>query len=336
MRARAYRILRKSMTAAIAFMMAFSLTAVMQVNADSAQSTLQMYFSPQIMDVDTGEIVVDVNIRNVDAAIPNSLGEICGITAAWRYDAERFDIKAAEDGTLPVIIDDNTLIKSMSDVTMTRDDDRVSLVFLDSTLKDNLIDRDGTICRFVLVSKDPIRLWNSDDTYPIRFIEGSIGIVTYHMPSYSVGRYEGAEGIDGKVGGYNIPPALSTPPVDKHLTFTVGEADFIIDGETVTTDASPFISNGELMIPVRFLSEGIGMSVEWNGEIMTASAYADYKTFKISLKDGKTYLNSALRELSQLPAEIGGRIYIPVSAVSVMCPNAAINTTETGVDIYIP
>ena len=65
--------------------------------------------------------------------------------------------------------------------------------------------------------------------------------------------------------------------VGKYVTFTVGETNVKVDDFTQETDVSPFIQAGEIMVPVRYLTENLGMSVVWNGDISTAAAYAEYK-----------------------------------------------------------
>lgn len=328
-------ILNRTLVLTILFT-AIILSLMLPAGASGSTSVVQLYFAPQIMNVDEGTVIVDLSIRNVSAAVPMSMGDICGITASWNIDTSAFDIVAEENSSIKIITDDKTLIKAAGDITAKYNDGLVTFEYLDSTLKDGLIDRDGVLLRFVLKAKNPVKLWNSTDTYPIRFKEGSVGIVTYHMPSYSVGSYDGAEGIDGKVGGYNKPPSLKQPSVDKNLTFTIGKNEFEADGQTIQTDARPYMNDGEAMLPVRFLSDSINMSVEWDGENLTASSYTDYKTLKISLRTGKTYINAAERALSRQPVEIEGRIYIPASAVELLCPGASVEADGDTVMIHVP
>ena len=47
----------------------------------------------------------------------------------------------------------------------------------------------------------------------------------------------------------------------------------IFSGETKTfeTDAAPFIENGRTLVPIRYISEALSCSVDWNGETRTVS-----------------------------------------------------------------
>ncbi len=305
-----------------------------QVGA-AALHNLQFYFSPQIMDVDTGEIVVDLRMRNFALSVPKRLGAMCGFTLAFEYDEKNFTVLTDSNGAAAFSVDEETLVKKATDIEVKMNNNKISVVFLDSTLKENLIDRDGILCRFVLKSKNPNRLWNSGDYYPIRFKAGSIGVVTYDVEDLSVGRYDSAEGVDGKVGGYNIVPDFVSPSIDKRIVFTEGSYDMSVNGETLSTDAAPYKVSGEWMIPVRFLSENIGMSVEWDQDVMTASAYADYKTLKISINDSSpvVYINAARYDTGLAPQEINGRIYIPLEIVTGLYPDTEILAGDTELTI---
>ena len=210
---------------------------------------------------------------------------------------------------------------------------------MDSTLKDNLIDKDGTLFSFVLISKNPKTLWNSFDKYPLRFKADSIGIVTY-SDSYTVGKVFNVEGIDISVGGYNVAPTMVPKSVGKYVTFTVGETNVKVDDFTQETDVSPFIQADEIMVPVRYLTENLGMSVVWNGDILTAAAYAEYKTLKIDMKTKSIFINSAkvYKDSGETvkPEELSDRIFVPVSLVKDLYPNSIITSSDNSVTIYVP
>lgn len=304
---------------------------------------LQLYFAPQIMNDQTGEITVDADIRNFGIAVSKAYGEICAVTFSFEYDREHFDLKT-EDDKPKIVLDDDAMVKKSSDIEskINPDTGTVTITFMDSTLMDNLISEDGKLFSFVLVSKEPKKLWNSFDRYPIRFIADSLGVITYSLSDYKVGRLYNIEGIDVSVGGYNTPPLLASPSIDKYIGFNDGEACIKINDDIIDTDAAPFRVGEELMIPVRYIAESIGMKVEWDGSILTASAYGEYKTLKIRLKsdaensEAIIFINSSRADTDIKPIEKDGRIYIPVSVIKELYPNAEITETENSAGIYIP
>lgn len=298
---------------------------------------LQLFFAPQILNDTTGELVVDVNVKNFNSAVHKSYGDICAVTFMFEYNDEQFTIKKNEDGTIQTIVDDKTLVKSLKDIeTEVNNNGVVSYTFMDSTLDSNLISKDGTLFRFTLVAKNPKGFWNSDNRYSLRFVPGSIGVVTYDLSRYKVGTFYDVEGIDVSYGPYNYSPTLITPNVDKYLTFTGGENGVKVNDLTVETDAFPFVQDDVWMIPVRYLSENIGMSVEWDGEAMMASSYAEYKTLKIMAETNTVYINSAKYNASVAPVTVDGRIYIPTDVVTALYPESQITESGGSVTIYIP
>lgn len=321
-----------------AILLAITVLCSATVFANAEQPKLQLYFSPGIMNDTNGEIKVDVNMRNFDVAVSKSLGKVCAVTFSFEYDIQQFNIMT-EDNLPKVILDDKSLVKNKADIESKIEDNSITFTYMDSTLKDNLIDKDGTLFSFMLVSTNPKALWNSFDKYPLRFKADSIGIVTY-SDTYTVGKVFNVEGIDINVGGYNIAPTLAAKSVGKNITFTENESNVKVDDFTQDTDVSPYIQNGEMMIPVRYLTENLGMSVEWNGDILTAAAYAEYKTLKIDMKTKSIFVNSAkvYKDSGETvkPEELSDRIFVPVSLVKDLYPNCTITSSDNSVTIYVP
>lgn len=297
---------------------------------------IQIYFSPHVMNDTTGEIVVDVNIRNINVAVPGYLGDICSLIFSFEYDTDNFTLLCDDNGVPIFKTDENTLISMDSNIEAKADGNKISFNFTDSTLQDDLIEKDGTLCRFTLFSKNVRKLWNSFDRYPIRFVPGSVGVVLYHLPSYSVIPFSDVEALDGTIGGYNKFPDLAVPSIDKHITFTADNPDMMVNEEVNSMDVAPFVQNDVMMIPMRFFAEGIGMTVEWNGETSIASSYMQNKTLAVSLKNNTLYTNSVKCNMDISPVEMNGRTFIPVTAIEQLFGNAEITQDGSVTTIYIP
>ena len=81
------------------------------------------------------------------------------------------------------------------------------------------------------------------------------------------------------------------------------------------------------------------MTVDWKREVMTASAYGDYRTLVIALdseENATVYFNAAKLSQEVSPIEKDGRIYIPLSLVNVVYQNAQITATDAAAEIYLP
>ena len=390
---------------------------------------VQYYFSPGIMDDTNGEIVVDVNIRNFDAAVPNYYGDICGVTFGFEYKKDKFDIKTLDNGTVDITLDDETLIKNLSDVEITSEPGRVNITFIDSTLEKNLINTDGTLLRFTLISNNPRAFWNSNDRYPLTFSHGSLGLVMFNTRNANVSSFTKLEGIDYMVGAYNTPPAIYEPIVpdveeeteedvpvvpdkgetsDKNdssdnkteapdvsvdnekeednkdnesstgstgsfkpsgvpstttpvtsgggsykpingtkvpanadayryiVSFKADSTDIIVGSETKATDAKSYSQNGRMMVPMRYFAENVGMTVDWDGDQLIASAYGNFKSLKILEKDCIVYVNAVKVNPAIPPINLEGRFFISSDVIAALYPNAKIVETTDAITIYIP
>lgn len=297
---------------------------------------LQMFFAPGVLNEGTGEISVDITMKNYNIVVYDSLGEICGITFNFDYSLNGFNIKKDENGNPLIILDENTLIRSTGDVSVREImPGRISVMFLDETLKNRLISKDGILCRFTLISKSPLAFWNSFDSYPIRFVPGSLGVVMFHNEN-GVTRLHDVEGIDNSIGAYNRYPTLVSPVVGKTISFTVGEASVSVDGQKTITDAAPFLQDGEVMIPIRFLSENLNMEVFWDGETRSVAAFTQFKSLTLSVPDSSVYVNSAYYYFSPGPMHVGDRVYVPVSIMNKLYPESTVTVADNVVTVVVP
>ena len=296
--------------------------------AKQPEYKLQLFFQSGVMNDITGEVVTDIKIKNTDLAISQNDGDICRVEFECEYDDEVFDVLTDENGKIVITTDENTIIRDSSKITATAENGKIHIIYTDD---ENLIKYDGTLCRFTLIAKNVNAVWHSFDYYPIRFVEASISVNTSNSQEIC-----NAEGIDGKVGAYNNPVSFDKTSIDKGMVFSLDSTDIQVNGEVINTDAVPFIANEMWMIPMRYFAENIDMTVEWDSEKAMACAYGENKTFKISIKDKKTYINSALVEQEIIPIEKNGRTYISLSLVRELYPDAAINAEGQELLIYIP
>lgn len=299
---------------------------------------LQIYFSPHIMNDTTGEIVVDVNLKNTNLVVGEAYGDICSISLGFTFDAGQFNIKEDANGNVEFVLDGNSLIKDASCIEASYNGNKIIFNFSDTSFSKNLIKEEGKLCSFTLISKYPRELWNSFDAYPLRFIPGTVGVVTYNAVGRSVVSYSNLEAIDVNVGGYNKAPSLMAPSVDKHITFTAGSADVSCDGVLTKTDAKAFFKGESFMLPFRYFADAASMKVTWDAADSMAGAYCDYKTVKVSLKNKSVYINSVKCVPKALPVEIDGRTYISSDVIPEIFPGATVNINkEAGTaEIHIP
>lgn len=325
--------LKKCISILIISVMMFSMVSV-----SAASENLKLYLEPQIMNDNTGDLDVKVNMNNFDAAGHLTYGDIYHLAFSFTYDTNAFTINTCEDGSLDVAVDETTLIKNIDAVKTKVDADKGTVDFEFDVPKNSeaAIGSDGTLFRFTLKSNNVRGFWHSFDKYPIRFDYKSITVNTYNYLVSKEYEVNNVIAYDCNVGAYNKAPTLQPKSVNKTVEFSANSNCVTVDGEETETDARTFIKNGVLMVPVRYLVENIGMEIEWNGEEMLASAYADYITLKISMMDNKTYINTAPVDMETMPEEIDGRIYVPVTIVSGLYPFSTCTIDGDTAVIYVP
>ncbi len=101
----------------------------------------------------------------------------------------------------------------------------------------------------------------------------------------------------------------------KTIVLTIGEVTATIDGETVTNDVAPVIVNERTMLPIRFIAEALGTTVEWIPETRTVTVTLDEINISIVIDEAVAMVNGEEITLDS-PAFIeNNRTYLPLRFV---------------------
>ncbi len=106
----------------------------------------------------------------------------------------------------------------------------------------------------------------------------------------------------------------------KEVTLQIGNDTATVDGKETQLENPPVITDGTTMVPIRFISENLGLNVEWNGDnkMLTvkdneiavpnaAKESEDYYIFELSenvKRQSVTYKN-------RYGIELAGDLYTP-------------------------
>lgn len=109
------------------------------------------------------------------------------------------------------------------------------------------------------------------------------------------------------------PPVMVTP-----IKFTIGKSHYTIGSTNKSMDATPYISNGRTMLPIKYVADAIGIGGEcilWHPTTKTVTIKANQTiTLQLGSKimkiDGKTYTMSAPPEAKN------GRTFVPVAEIT--------------------
>ena len=105
--------------------------------------------------------------------------------------------------------------------------------------------------------------------------------------------------------------------------------------DTQSKVTAPVIINDKTMIPVRFLSEGLGAVVTWDEKKQTVKIQFDEKRIQLELGSNRMKIEKEVINLQSPATEIENRIYIPlrdiVEALGIEC-----NWVEPGLILVGP
>ncbi|MEK3903612.1 MULTISPECIES: copper amine oxidase N-terminal domain-containing protein [unclassified Paenibacillus] len=96
-----------------------------------------------------------------------------------------------------------------------------------------------------------------------------------------------SEALGAKVGW---TPASKTVTVElngKKLVLVIGNRQFTLDGAKKTMDTAALMKNGRTFVPLKFVSAGLGVGVNWDQSVSTAYISTDGKTPVISSAPAK-------------------------------------------------
>jgi len=117
------------------------------------------------------------------------------------------------------------------------------------------------------------------------------------------------------------PPEEPTEPEEPTavvLEFTVGSNTFTVNNKTVEMDVAPFVKNGRVMVPIRFLAEALGYTVDYDfsdptNKTITVHAVED---IVLTIGSNKALVGTEEVELDAVPELVNGRTMVPVRFVA--------------------
>ena len=125
---------------------------------------------------------------------------------------------------------------------------------------------------------------------------------------------------------------------EKKITLQIGSNLATVGSETIELEAPPVIEKGFTLVPLRFISEAFGASVDWNDALKVITI--NYRTLAIQLQVGSTVavVDNSIVKLDAPPKIINGRTLVPIRFISETF-GATVDwdgTTKTVTIVYKP
>jgi len=92
-----------------------------------------------------------------------------------------------------------------------------------------------------------------------------------------------------------------------------------IDGNELEMDVSPVIDNGRILVPLRAIFEGLGMTVDYDSATQTITGSGGENTIILQLNNTLAYVGTATVTLDVPAQSIDGRTLVPIRFVAENC-----------------
>ncbi|MGB9792418.1 MAG: copper amine oxidase N-terminal domain-containing protein [Thermacetogeniaceae bacterium] len=101
--------------------------------------------------------------------------------------------------------------------------------------------------------------------------------------------------------------------------FTVGEASYQVNDQTVEMDTAPYIKDGRVMIPLRFAANALGVTddnIIWDDSTKTVTLLKGNRVVQLQIGKNALTINGVSIAIDVAPEIKDGRTMLPIRAVS--------------------
>ncbi|WP_336787380.1 stalk domain-containing protein [Paenibacillus sp. MMO-177] len=123
----------------------------------------------------------------------------------------------------------------------------------------------------------------------------------------------GAVGIDNIKLQY---AASATTPTKGHIEMTIGKKSAVSNGKTITMEVAPFETGGTTYVPIRFVTDAMGVTLKWDNKLNRVTVLNGSKMLEMVIGKKEININGALSQTEVAPMIKNGRTLIPIRLVS--------------------
>lgn len=111
---------------------------------------------------------------------------------------------------------------------------------------------------------------------------------------------------------------VSYEPGANKIFLTIGKKEISVDAITYQMDVAPFIdkTSGRTLVPVRFISEYLGLEVSWNPILRQVTIKSINKNILLTIGSKIAYINGSPHEMDVAPTILNSRTFVPLRFVS--------------------
>ena len=99
-------------------------------------------------------------------------------------------------------------------------------------------------------------------------------------------------------------------------SFANSDIKLLINGDYVSTDVPPVIENGRTLVPLRVVSENLGLAVDWNGDLKQITISKDDQQFIFLIGQNFFQKGDSKQDLDVTPKIVDGRTLVPIRVIA--------------------
>lgn len=99
-------------------------------------------------------------------------------------------------------------------------------------------------------------------------------------------------------------------------SFANSDIKLWINGDYVSTDVPPVIENGRTLVPLRVVSENLGLAVDWNGDLKQITISKDDEQFIFLIGQNFFQKGDSKQDLDAAPKIVDGRTLVPIRVIA--------------------
>lgn len=102
----------------------------------------------------------------------------------------------------------------------------------------------------------------------------------------------------------------------KEISFKIGDSKYIVDGVEKEFDSIPYVKNDRTYISVRFITESLGCSVEWNEAKQEVTVRSEEAVIVLTIGSNKLTVDGKTRVIDVAPEIVNDRTMLPIRFIS--------------------
>lgn len=116
--------------------------------------------------------------------------------------------------------------------------------------------------------------------------------------------------------------ATMAPPAQTVLRFYIGQNDYYVNDQARTMDTAPIIVGGRTMLPIRYMAEPLGATVNWDGNERKVTVILNNQTIELWIGQNLARVNGVETAIDENNPEVkpfitpSGRSMLPLSFIA--------------------